>query len=775
MTASPPAASTGAEETTALRHRLTELQQRVAELETELAEARRGVDPRERLRLLLPLAATLLLAAIPAALVFLDRWLGNRRATDLFLGWWCRIGLLCQSAYPPYFLLIFPCLLGCVTLVWLLSGRLPAGWLTHPLEWPASDLRPQIGKWQSRLSWCLLLGAGASFALIAARAIVRHALPGWDLVLAYLAYLLGWFLREMPLSRWREAWQRHGHHLVAVLLAASALLLMLSSYYGQRRFQWAFAVLLALALVNLIRCRRTVSPITWIALLALALFASNMNAWWLSVIGDEYSFWAYGREIAEKQSLAVIGSNLFSGQAVYGAHPYFSSLIQALFMKLFSSNGFGWRVSNACICAAAVVLFYCFFKTFVARRAALMAALFLAMSHYLISFGKIGYNNLQAFFAESLALAAAAWSVRTRRPVAFVALGAAMALCFYVYPAALYVLPPLILLLLFYTPPTSRAALGRWTLLAVSLLALVFPLLLQPGYWQAKIAGTIFYTPELTRTVGSAARHFAVNFVYAALSFLYVAEEDHFIAVGYVDPLSATLAVLGFAALLRLALRERFAAWFAASFVILLTLAGASHDRPFPSGTRMFLLLPWFALFAAAGLTWVIAQLRSGGLLRGQGTGLAVLVFIAVLGINLYQAYPLARDRMTGFQSLETLFNRLLQRAQREEDMAPKTYVFITDPTWTSAGYRDIPDVYPVRARFAEVVVTAPELPESAAPLIADRNALVIIKPWLDPAWQGALDSPLRALGKVPCPISATNGDWRFTLWHSPGLERLCQ
>ena len=66
------------------------------------------------------------------------------------------------------------------------------------------------------------------------------------------------------------------------------------------------------------------------------------------------------------------------------------------------------------------------------------------------------------------------------------------------------------------------------------------------------------------------------------------------------------------------------------------------------------------------------------------------------------------------------------------------------------------------------MVINDPSLPESAVPLIADRNTLVIIKPWLDPTWQAALEAPLRSLGKEPCPIRATNGDVRFILWHAP-------
>jgi hypothetical protein len=411
----------------------------------------------------------------------------------------------------------------------------------------------------------------------------------------------------------------------------------------------------------------------------------------------------------------------------------------------------------------------------VTRRTALIAALFLAISHYIMSFGKIGYNNLQALFAEALVLATAAWAVRTRRPLAFALLGAGIGFCFYVYPAALYVVPLPLLLLLFYLPPVSRAALGRWTMMMGSALILIIPLLVQSGYWEAKIAGTIFFNPVITQTTQGAASHIVRNFVYAAFSHLYTPHETHFVVVSYIDPLTAAFTWVGLACFLRLARRERFAAFSLISFAVLLFLAGASHDREFPSATRMFLLLPWYALFAAAGLTWLVAELRSVGLMHGRGSGLVALVFSVAIGLNLYQAYPLARDRMAGLQSLETLFLRTVQRAQRGEADTPKTYVFVTDPSWSSVGIQMIPEVYPVRAKISEVVINEPSLPQSATPLISDRNTLVILKPWLDPTWQAALAKPLRDLGKEPCPIRATNGDVRFTLWHAPESGWPCQ
>jgi 4-amino-4-deoxy-L-arabinose transferase-like glycosyltransferase len=770
----PPKPPDSEAEKAALRQQISSLESRLAQVEAELA-AKRAIDDRPDMKAALLLAFTCLLAIVPPALVFVDRWLMNQRVLELFRTWWCRANILCGSAYPSYFLIVFPCLLLCLPLVWILMRRLPEGWLLPRLTWPADRQGTPISAGQTLTSRLLFVSAGLALALIALRTVTRHQVPGWELALAYTVFLLAWALREEPVADVWAALRRRQGPLTAILFGEVALLIALASRYGQYRFHWITAVLVLLAATNLWRYRRAIHPIVWIATLALVLYTTNMSAWWLSAIGDEYSFWTYAREIAEKQRLTFIGANLFNGQAVYSAHPYLSSLIQAVFMKLFGSDGFGWRVSNACLSAAAVFLLYLFARTFVPRRTALMTALFLTISHYIISFGKIGYNNLQALFAEALVLAFAAWAVRTRRLFAFALLGAGMGFCFYVYPAALYVVPLPIVLLLFYLPPVTRAALGRWVVMLVSASILIMPLLIQPGYWQAKIAGTLFYNPEITQTAFGAASHFIRNFLYAALSHLYAPHETHFVVVSYVDPLTAAFTWVGLACFLRLAFRQRFAAFSLTSFAVLLFLVGASHDRQFPTATRMFLLLPWYALFAAAGLTWLLAELRSVGLLQGHGSSLVALIFVIALGLNLYQAYPLARNRMGGLQSLETLFLRTVQRAQRGEEAARKTYVFVTDPSWSSVGIQMIPEIYPVRAKISEVVISDPSLPESAARLIADRNTLVIIKPWLDPTWQAALEAPLRALGKEPCPIRTTNGDVRFTLWHAADDGWLCQ
>jgi hypothetical protein len=116
-----------------------------------------------------------------------------------------------------------------------------------------------------------------------------------------------------------------------------------------------------------------------------------------------------------------------------------------------------------------------------------------------------------------------------------------------------------------------------------------------------------------------------------------------------------------------------------------------------------------------------------------------------------------------------------MQRAQREEPLDPKTFLFVTHPEGSSVGVAELPRIYPVRAEVADVTLTEPVLSDAARQLIARRNSVVVMIPWLDPAWPPALAPVLANLGKIPCEAKTSTGDVRFTLWHSPGLEWLCE
>ena len=446
-------------------------------------------------------------------------------------------------------------------------------------------------------------------------------------------------------------------------------------------------------------------------------------------------------------------------------------------MKAAGVNNFGWRFSSLYLSALAIGFFYRFFRTFAGRFAAIVASLFLGSSHYVMTFGKIGYPILQAYFATSLVLAAASWTVRTRRPIAFACLGLATGLCFYVYPAALYVVPLPFLLLLLYVPPISRAALSGWITTVLYLLAIIFPLFFQLSFWNTKVAGTIFYNPSIIQSSSHVLSHFLSNLVYAAFSHLYIPQETHFVAVSYVDPLTGALFAIGLILVLR-RLRERFAVFLIAGYVELLFFAGSSHDRAYPPTTRMFLLLPWFALIAAIGASWVLEQFGKGRPPRTRAASTLLLV-ASVVGLNLYQAYPLSRRRTTSYQAFAALFNRVAQRAGELAPLPPKTFVVITDESWREgpSGYHRLQRIYalpPSPEQFVVLKLEDGRPPDGARTLLADQNSIVFFRPEMSDAARESVERLLPAFGKAPCPVKTTLGEVRFNLWQSPEIPRLC-
>jgi hypothetical protein len=725
--------------------------------------------PWQGLRLGLPL----ILAGVPAALVVADRWFANARVQQWLRDYWCAEGLPCVSALPAYMLIILPCLALAGLAVYLQADTARLAWLTQPsvaLPWrPASPAQAQAGR-------VLLVTALVGLAGTAGSAIAQARTPGLLYAFFYLLFLAAWTVLHWPAERVAAWWQQWRRPALAAALAHVSLVAWLASYYGGSAATTLAGVLCLLAFANLWRYRRLLHPLYWLVSVALILYSLNLNAWWLAVVGDEFSFFTYAAELARGVPLRMWSERWFSGQAVYGAHPFFSSFLQAAFMKLLGVNNFGWRFSSLYLSAMSLPLFYAAFRRFVQRPVALLAVTGLAASHYVMSFGKIGYNNLQALFVLGLVLAAAAWASHRPHGLALAGFGAALGLCFYVYPAALYALPVGLLLYVLYTPLRGGEAWRAGLLIAASFGLLLAPLLWQPGYWQEKIAGTLFYNAELTRSTGFMLHHLLANLGYSALSFLYLPHETHFVVVGFIDPLSATLLVLGFAVLLRQS-RLRFAAFVLFTFALMLFLVGASHDRQFPPVTRMFLLLPWFCLLAALGLYWVWAALGRLGWSAAAGRLVVAGALGAIFILNLYQAYVVGYWRFAAQQRLESLYLRMAQSVQVVEGQKPKTFLFITDPDWGIDGMYMLQDVYKVPtspSQLAVMTITGPELSEAERARAADPNTLVIPKPWLEPSWLDALSAELSSLGKQDCAVRTDAGQYFIRVWLAPEAANLC-
>jgi 4-amino-4-deoxy-L-arabinose transferase-like glycosyltransferase len=721
------------------------------------------------LRMALVLVA-LALAVVPSWLVFQDRWLDDGSNRELFRESWCSVDVFCRTGLPSYFLLIFACAGAIILLLLALQPTLP---LAAPAI--AEPLAP-AGREARGAGIALMLAALSWLAVDIGRAFSEERLPGWGWVGALLLLLAGsWFYewdRERVLSRLRSVPAWAGAFLIS-LLALTGLLRSMGFDQGAVVL---FGGLLAFGLYGMARWQA--HPLAWIMLLGLAAYTYAIDGWWFSVIGDEYAFARLAGEIAERQSLEQIGNDLLKGLAVYGQHPYLSSVVQAITVKLFGYDNFGWRFGAPAICTLSLPLFYYVYRGFTNRPVALMATLWLAGSHYLMAFGKIGYNNLQAHFGLGLGLASALWLVRSRRLSAAVACGLSLGLCLYLYPAAFYVLPVALLLLVVCMRPLDRRAFALGAVMLAVLLLSIFPLTRQPDYWEGKRAGTLFNNPERTATPEALQTHLSNNFIYSAISFLYLGDESHFVVVGYADPLSGVLIPLGGLALALRPWRTRGHFFWAASYAGMLIMVGVSHDRTFPTPTRMYLMLPFFALFTALALFWLGEQLRSVGagsrVLSVLGSG----VLAAIILLNLWQAYPLSFERSTRYQVNQPLFLHAADAILGSDQGRSLRIHFLNDPQNLNVeSLYELLDLYRVPYTVGQLVehrLVGEQIDVVPEELWADNRAILLINPQLEAGQRQMLIERAQASGRSPCSMRTARAEERFVLWMPPGREGLC-
>jgi hypothetical protein len=718
------------------------------------------------------LTLVLLLAAVPSALVVLDRWLNLPQIHYLLSDYRCKVPFLCQLPLPEYFLVVIVCLLATGVLIALF----PLGeqtFLEHPVEIQLTEsVVPATQLTASRvLRWVSLAG----FALVATLSLIHRNFPGWELALVAGAYAAGWFLRDVSLVRIGEILRENGGWLSVCGLAHLALVVFLAVYYSAPAYLPIATLVLILTVLFLIGFRRRIPAIYWIFSLGLILFSININGWWTSVSGDEYGFYVSARTILEKTNFSEIAARLFDEQGVYGQNPYFGSIVQSIFLRIFGTQGFGWRFSNIYLIALSLLFFYVFFRTFLDRRVALLACCFLAASHYLMNFSKIGYVSLQSFFTLSLSLAAAAWAARSGRMAAYALAGLVLAMNFYAYGVALVSIPLALLLLLCYAPPISRPAILRWTVLAAGFGMLVFPLLFQPAFWKMGFGFTVFSSvANQAPSIGIA--QFLINRILPSVfSYLYLTNESHFVSMSFADCVTAVFIGIGFFAILYRIRRSRFAVFFLIGWVLLLTVAGIIGSPDLPSTTRMFVVLPWWAAAAAIGLMWLWGQVHPAGRAYGKvlfGGFLAILI-----ATNLYYANVISYHRWLDRQGFEALVLRLAEATQGQRAGNPQNYVFLTYEGWSLDPFLRFVEIYPriwSGVQFQKVVVADPTLPESALTVLTDPQSILFVVPTLPPDWQEGYRVSLQALGDLGCPVYSSSGKWEFDMYVPKAMAWMC-
>lgn len=370
------------------------------------------------------------------------------------------------------------------------------------------------------------------------------------------------------------------------------------------------------------------------SVLAVLVFLANLvelTHWRYSFIGDEGAFFNRAKLL-----LDGVEYSLFDLAGVYGMHPILDSAYLACFLKVFGANIVSWRIAEIVVLVSCSFLVYALVLILFGRIPAVVAAVFVGTNHHLMAFARIGYNNLHCVFLALLVVLFLTLAWRTERTCFTFLTGAAMGSCIYTFSVAMFIWPVVALLVAikFLRRPTLRE------LAAVALMIAAFALVVTPGLLTTPPQHLVDLAIDhghremaLENPVGVA----RISLVRSFLVFWVNPQWfDHFIGGPILDPISGVLVLIGLA--LGLVCSKNGAArigvaWFG---IGLLLIAVAAYDIT-PFFTRLLLLIPACAIFAAMGAWALDASLR-GLRLRGKVATGAVIGLTAIIPLlNLHQ------------------------------------------------------------------------------------------------------------------------------------------
>lgn len=402
--------------------------------------------------------------------------------------------------------------------------------------------------------------------------------------------------------------------------------------------------------------------------ISLLYFAWGINSWKFSLVGDEWPFYTFAKEISEKNFLI----NPFSFNGVYHEQSILASLYQALFLKILGYSNFAWRLSNIVLIIPITIFFYMWIKKTFGPKVALLSTVILQSSFYLSNYFKIGTVQHQSFtlFIVSLYLACTCSRNPTKKNIVF--LGLALGISFYIYLGPLFplILLPYLLSLLRRSYKKSKL-MSTLIYLLVPYIILLLPLLFSLEQLNGPLHKTV--------TAREYQNNFQIlinifhNFLlfYKNYDYLY----NHFVAGPYLDIVSQILAFIGTIIAITNARKKEYL-FLLLLYVLTCIIIGATSPYSYAPTNRGIFFLPFG--FAFAGIA--LARITKMFSLR-----IAFLIIPLIFILNVYQS-QIGVFKEAGYTST-ALIIKSLQDA-RENNSERKIALLLSD--YSGYNYQNI-------------------------------------------------------------------------------------
>ena len=366
--------------------------------------------------------------------------------------------------------------------------------------------------------------------------------------------------------------------------------------------------------------------------LFLGIVVSDLRDWYYSAIGDEFIFYEHAKRIVEEGI-----TRPFSQEGVYNKHPVMNSVFQALSMRVFGADYFGWTFSEALNAAITIPGIYLLGYALGGRKAAVLSAALFAVSHYILALSHVGYNNLSPLPVAVWAIALFVLARRSDNPLLFYLAGVIAGLGFYTHYSGRAILP--IIMLFALTAGSPRRVLELWPL------AFGFALAVAPTFVVEKEQ---VFTRMFSEVVGgyseivsgSPLARIMGNIELNLPAFNYNSTVHTYTYGGLLDPVTAVLAVLGIAFAvghLKLPRFRLLLIWFGVAIVV----TGVLSPYPHVAITRLAFAVPPLVLLAGvsaarladtAPLPWNRVKA-----LPASAIGIAAVALLLIVALTLNQ------------------------------------------------------------------------------------------------------------------------------------------
>jgi len=377
-----------------------------------------------------------------------------------------------------------------------------------------------------------------------------------------------------------------------------------------------------------------------IFVVALALRAWQMAQYPNTYSGDEGSAGLFAIELLTGKASNLFGVGWFSFPALYFT-------VQSAAIALLGQTVEAVRLTSAIAGALTVVALYWLGRAMFNRTTAMLAALYLAASHYHIHMSRVALNNVWDGLFGTLAIAGLWHGWKTGRRSSFILCGLALGLGQYFY-VSIRPLPVLFLLwagvAFLWQRPLFRERFHGLALAALIALVVYLPLglyfLEKPDEFQAPLNRVTIFGPWLEgelakgeRTTAEIILDQAVNgalgFTHEPLRLLYDPGSPLLLAG------AGTLFLLGILwALLNFDLR-----YLLLILPLLAVIASNAVSQDSPASQRYILAVPLVALFLAVPLGEAVAWLKTQyPRYRGAvvAAAFALLALVAAVDLNYY-------------------------------------------------------------------------------------------------------------------------------------------